>query len=228
MANSVYESAIIETVYGEKIYLTPLKIKYLRLFMDKFEEAKTVATQEDFLNVLLDCTAIAMMQYKPEVKTREDVEDLFDIKTIHIIVDIAAGIKLNKDNKEEKEVSTVKDGQTWDTMDLVKLESEVFLLGIWKDYEELESSLSMSELAVTLGAKREDDYQQKKFLAAIQGIDIDKQSGKADDNAWERLKTKVLSGGVTDDPNDILALQGENAQRLGFGIGEGLSYEKWD
>lgn len=228
MANSVYESAIIETVYGEKIYLTPLKIKYLRLFMDKFEEAKTVATQEDLLNVLLDCTAIAMMQYKPEVKTREDVEDLFDIKTIHIIVDIAAGIKLNKDNKEEKEVSTVKDGQTWDTMDLVKLESEVFLLGIWKDYEELESSLSMSELAVTLGAKREDDYQQKKFLAAIQGIDIDKQSGKADDNAWERLKTKVLSGGVTDDPNDILALQGENAQRLGFGIGEGLSYEKWD
>lgn len=228
MANSVYESAIIETVYGEKIYLTPLKIKYLRLFMDKFEEAKTVGTQEDFLNVLLDCTAIAMMQYKPEVKTREDVEDLFDIKTIHIIVDIAAGIKLNKDNKEEKEVSTVKDGQTWDTMDLVKLESEVFLLGIWKDYEELESSLSMSELAVTLGAKREDDYQQKKFLAAIQGIDIDKQSGKADDNAWERLKTKVLSGGVTDDPNDILALQGENAQRLGFGIGEGLSYEKWD
>ncbi len=228
MANSVYESAIIETVYGEKIYLTPLKIKYLRLFMDKFEEAKTVATQEDFLNVLLDCTAIAMMQYKPEVKTREDVEDLFDIKTIHVIVDIAAGIKLNKDNKEEKEVSTVKDGQTWDTMDLVKLESEVFLLGIWKDYEELESSLSMSELAVTLGAKREDDYQQKKFLAAIQGIDIDKQSGKADDNAWERLKTKVLSGGVTDDPNDILALQGENAQRLGFGIGEGLSYEKWD
>jgi hypothetical protein len=233
MANSVYESAIIETVDGERIYITPLKIKYLRLFMDTFEDARNAQTQDQFLDTLLDCTAVAMMQFKPEIKNREDVADAFDIKTVYKIVDVAAGIKLNqeKEKMEDAEVSVVKtggNGQTWDEMDLVKLESEVFLLGIWKDYEDLESSLSMSELAVTLGAKREEEYASKKFMAALQGVDIDKGSEERADNAFERMKTRIMTDGATDDPNDILALQGENAKKAGFGIGEGLSYEKWD
>ena len=84
----------------------------------------------------------------------------------------------------------------------------------------------MPELTTTLNAKRESDYREKKFLAAMQGVDLDKQTGKDQENAWERLKAKVFSGGKTTDPNDITALQGINAQRAGFGIGMGLSYEK--
>jgi hypothetical protein len=109
-------------------------------------------------------------------------------------------------------------------MKLAELEAEVFLLGIWKDYEELELSLSMPELTATLNAKRESDYTEKKFLAAIQGIDLDKQSNQR--NAWEDMKARVFSKGQTSDANDVLALQGPNAKKAGFGIGMGLDYEK--
>ena len=72
------------------------------------------------------------------------------------------------------------------------------------------------------------DYNDKKFHAAIQGVDIEGNNSKPEPDAWEKMKTRVLTNGATDDPNDILALQGEAATRAGFGIGEGLSYEKWD
>jgi hypothetical protein len=39
------------------------------------------------------------------------------------------------------------------------------------------------------------------------------------------MKARVFSGGATSDSNDIIALQGINAQKAGFGIGMGLSYE---
>ena len=112
---------------------------------------------------------------------------------------------------------------SWEDLDLAKLESEVFLLGIWKDYMELEASLSMPELMATIAVIRDLDYQEKKFLAAIQGVDLDKNSGKQDE--WENLKARVFSKGKTSDGNDVLALQGANAQKAGFGIGMGLDYE---
>lgn len=232
MATKIYESAIVETVYGEKIYITPLKIKYLRQFMDRFDLAKTSETGDELLMHILDCSVIAMQQYAPHIKTIDEVEDLFDIKTIYKILDIAAGIKMDPDKQKEnvetdvKKSESTKEGSAWDTMDLAKLEAEVFQLGIWKDYDELESSLSMSEITATLEAKREQDYTDKKFFAAIQGVDLDKQTKKED--PWQAMKARVFSGGSTGDPNDVLALQGHNAAKAGFGIGMGLSYEKWD
>ena len=233
MATKIYESAIIETVYGQKIYIIPLKIKYLRQFMDVFDSVKTAQDSDELLNHILECAVVAMQQYASEINSVEKIEDSFDIKTIYRILDIAAGIKLDQEKQEgqEEEIKQVKkedvkQSATWDTMDLAKLEAEVFQLGIWKDYDELESSLSMSEITATLEAKREQDYADKKFFAAIQGVDLDKQSGKS--NAWEEMKARVFSGGASSDPNDILALQGHNAAKAGFGIGAGLSYEKWD
>jgi hypothetical protein len=84
----------------------------------------------------------------------------------------------------------------------------------------------MSELTATLSSKRELEYLDKKFQASIQGIDLDKNVGKKD--AWEEMKARVFSKGQAADPNDVLALQGVNAQKAGFGIGMGLSYEKID
>ena len=60
-------------------------------------------------------------------------------------------------------------------------------------------------------------------MAAIQGVDLDKQSNKS--NAWEDMKARVFSKGKAKDANDIVALQGVNAQQAGFGIGLGLDYE---
>lgn len=212
---------------GMPVYLTPLKIKYLREFLEEFEHVKAANDDDEAIYRLTRCARVAMQQYHPEFKTVEDLEDNFDLKAIYKIINVAAGIKVNKDNEEETVRDQAKDsGSTWESLDLAKLESEVFLLGIWKDYEELERSLSMSELTATLTAKRELDYSDKKFQASIQGIDLDKNSGKQ--NAWEEMKARVFSGGNTSDPNDVLSLQGANAQKAGFGIGMGLSYEKID
>lgn len=227
MATKIYESDTVYTIDGISIYLTPLKIKYLREFLEEFEKVKSAKNDEEAIEKLTSCAAITMKQYYPKLKTVEDVEDNFDLKSIYKIINIAAGIKINKDQEEETVKKQATDsGATWETLDLAKLESEVFLLGIWKDYEELESSMSMSELTATLTAKRELDYSDKKFHASIQGIDLDKNTGKS--NAWEEMKARVFSGGKTNDPNDILSMQGANAQKAGFGIGMGLSYEKID
>ena len=224
MPTKIYESSTIRTVDGIPIYITPLKIKYLREFMDAFEFVKTAKDDDQAIFFLSECARIAMQQYYPSIATIAQLEDSFDLKTIYKILDVAAGIKISNPEKQVKEQAT-DSGVTWETLDLAKLEAEVFLLGIWKDYQDLETSLSMQELTKTLDAKREDDYATKKFLAAIQGIDLDKQSGKGEQNKWEEMKARVFSRGKTSDSNDITSLQGYNAQKAGFGIGLGLDYE---
>lgn len=207
-----------------EIYITPLKIKYLREFMEVFEQVKTSSTDDDAISNIVDCVRISMKQYYPLIKTTEEVEDHFDLKTLYSILEIAAGIKMNAENEQEPvSKQATEGGSSWDSLDLARLESEAFMLGIWKDYEELESHMSMPELVAILETKRENDYQDKKFLAAIQGVDLEAQSGKK--NAWEEMKAKVFSGGRAKDANDITALQGLNAQQAGFGIGMGLGYE---
>jgi hypothetical protein len=81
----------------------------------------------------------------------------------------------------------------------------------------------MPELASILESKRDQDHINRKFMAALQGVDIDKN--KASDNAWEQMKARVYSKGKTSNPNDIVALQGAAARKAGFGIGYGLDYE---
>lgn len=167
-----------------------------------------------------------MKQFLPEIKTIEQLEDTFDLPTMYRILDIAAGVKINEKSQETPVEQAKESGTSWEDMDLAKLESEVFLLGIWKDYDELETSLSMPELVATLSAKRDLDYSEKKFFAAIQGVDLDAQTGKS--NAWEDMKARVFSGGQATSANDVLALQGQNAVKAGFGIGMGLDYERID
>ena len=102
MATKVYESAIIHTIDGMGIYITQLKIKYLRMFMDTFDKSKEVKTQDEFIDVLIECCAVAMKQYYPIIQTAEEVADSFDIKTMYTILDIAAGIKMDPNKQEEK------------------------------------------------------------------------------------------------------------------------------
>jgi hypothetical protein len=226
MATKIYDVETILLIDGTEVRIIPLKIKYLREFMEKFEGVKKSSNDDEAIQFLLDCALIAMKQYYPIITTTGQLEDAINLPAIYRIIDVAAGIRVNEDNQEESvRDQATESGSTWESLDLAKLESEVFLLGIWKDYEELESSLSMPELVATLGSKRELDYDEKKFLAAIQGVDLDKQSGKQEANAWEKMKAKVFSGGKSSDPNDVVSLQGVNAQKAGFGIGMGMSYQ---
>lgn len=223
MATTVYNSDFIFLIDGTELEIAPLKIKYLREFMVKFQIVKTSKNDEEAIIALSECARICMKQYYPKIKTIEDLEDNVDLPTIYKILDIAAGIKINKEIEEPVKDQAIDSTTTWETLDLAKLESDVFLLGIWKDYEELELSLSMPELVLTLGSKRELDYQEKKFLAAIQGVDLEENKEKQ--NAWEEMKARHFSKGATSNSNDIVAYQGANAQKAGFGIGMGLGYE---
>ena len=226
MATTIYNSQIIHLFDGTELEIIPLKIKYLREFMDVFENIKETKNDDEAIAVLVECVRVCMKQYYPQISnTIEQVEDNIDMPTIYKILDTSAGIRINKKSQEPVKDQAIDSGQTWESLDLAKLESEVFLLGIWKDYQELEKSLSMPELIATLEVSRELDYTEKKFLAAIQGVDLDGQTNKdKGQKEWEDMKARVFSGGKATDSNDVLALQGVNAQKAGFGIGMGLDY----
>jgi hypothetical protein len=87
------------------------------------------------------------------------------------------------------------------------LESEVFLLGHWKNFDELESNLSLEELMALIEFSRNKDYKEKKFVAAVNGVDIDEDSEES-----------------TSRTSDILINQGQHASDEGFGINEGLGH----
>jgi hypothetical protein len=227
MATTIYKSEIIYLFDGTELEIVPLKIKYLREFMQAFENVKVTKNDDEAIAALVECVRVCMKQYYPSISgTVEDIEDSIDMPTIYKVLDVSAGIKINKKSEEPVKDQAVESGSTWNDLDLAKLESEVFLLGIWKDYQELELSLSMPELMATLEVSRELDYAEKKFMAAIQGVDLDKESGKSKgQQEWEDMKARVFSGGQTSDANDILSFQGPKAQKAGFGIGMGLDYE---
>lgn len=82
----------------------------------------------------------------------------------------------------------------------------------------------MPELTAILVASREKQNDHNKFLAAIQGIDIEGGNEQGGQKEWEDLKARVFSGGQSIDSGDILSLQGQNAVKAGFGIGAGLEY----
>ena len=230
MATKVFKTSQIILLNNQIIECSPLKIKYMREFMDIFINMENSKNDDDSIEILLECSRVCMKQYNPSLCL--DLEEYVDLNALYDIVEIAAGIKIKpQTTKEEetpiKEISKNKEKeQGWFDLDLAKLEAEVFTLGIWKNYEELEISLSIPELMQTLSSKRDLDYEEKKFLAAIQGVDLDKnnQNGKGQ-KEWEDMKARVFSGGQTSDGNDVLSLQGANAAKAGFGIGMGLDYE---
>lgn len=228
MATKIYNTKEISLFDGTKIEASPLKIKYLREFMDVFSTIKNSQSDDESITILTECVRICMKQYYPKISNSiEEVEDNLDMPTMNEILDIAAGVKINGDNEEpvKEQAEKSESGNSWEDLDLIKLESEIFVLGIWKNYDELESNISMPELMAILSGRRELDYQEKKFMAAIQGVDIDKGTEDDPQKKWEDMKARVFSRGATNDSNDVLALQGQNAKKAGFGIGMGLDYE---
>ena len=233
MPTEVYKTGYVKTIDGLEIEIIPIKIKYLRQLMAAFDNVQQSQNEEETIEVLAECCRIAMKQYYPEFsKDVFQIEDNFDLDSIYDILKYSAGIDIKK-NSDEAVVDQAKkedNESSWNSLDLAKLESEVFLLGIWKNFDELESSISIEELMQILSITRDLDYEEKKFSAALQGIDLDSQSGKGDQKVkgqkeWEDMKARVFSGGATSDSDDVLSLQGQNAKKAGFGIGMGLGYE---
>lgn len=87
----------------------------------------------------------------------------------------------------------------------------------------------MPELLTTLESYREQKDQDRKFMAAIQGIDIDggEESKEAREFDEVRKRANMKARGKDPDANDVVDLQGELANQEGFGINvdQGLVYE---
>lgn len=92
MATTINEEKKIELFDGTSITIRPLKISLLRDFMKKFEKISEVADDNDkSMNLLMECVAIAMKQYNPELADIKKLEDLVDLPTVYKIVEEASG-----------------------------------------------------------------------------------------------------------------------------------------
>jgi hypothetical protein len=99
----------------------------------------------------------------------------------------------------------------------------VFLLGHWKDYDELETSLSMPELTATLKAMYSAESRKNKFMASLQGVNLDSSdSGDTSGKQPSTLKDiqaramERLSGG-----NE----KSSSAVKYGFTPDMGVAYD---
>lgn len=76
---------------------------------------------------------------------------------------------------------------------MAALESEALLLGIWKNVQELEESISLPEIEAILKEARDKEQRHHRFLAAIQGIDLDKHTTDNGEDRVEAAKRRVAA-----------------------------------
>lgn len=92
----------------------------------------------------------------------------------------------------------------------------MFLIGSWKSIEELEEHLTLPELNLLLEVTGDKEASKREFLAAIQGIDINKNKDKQD-SKFEDVKRRAYAKalGVSEDRIDSAKTKAET----GFGFG---------
>ena len=99
MATKVYETVELELLDGRTITVKPLNLKNLREVMKKWQKASEVQNEDEFLDVLIQCTSIAFRQFAPDLaETKEQLEEAVDLQTMYKILEVAADIKLNDPN----------------------------------------------------------------------------------------------------------------------------------
>jgi len=101
MATKVYETIELELLDGRTITVKPLNLKNLRQVMKEWQKASEVKSEDEFLDVLIECTSIAFKQFAPDLVaegSEEEIEELVDLQTMYKILEVAADIKLNDPN----------------------------------------------------------------------------------------------------------------------------------
>ncbi len=88
----------------------------------------------------------------------------------------------------------------------------------------MEDNLSMPELIQTFKSMQKSESEKRKFLAAIQGVELDDAEEQEESKSFEDVRRKAL--GITASASDVVSLQGQFASEAGFGIGAGLGYKK--
>lgn len=70
--------------------------------MEAWKKTETLKDENEFLEILVECTQLSMKQYAPSLaEDREALEDALDIQTMYKILEVGADIKLNDPNQQE-------------------------------------------------------------------------------------------------------------------------------
>ena len=81
----------------------------------------------------------------------------------------------------------------------------------------------MPELIQTFKSMQKTESEKRKFLASIQGVDLNDNSNENEGgSSFEDVKRRAL--GITTSADDVVSLQGSFAAEAGFGVGAGLGY----
>jgi hypothetical protein len=103
MDKAIYNTQYVYTIYDKEIEISPLKIKYMREFMECFKTIHEVNSRSEAVDIIAKCVQISMKQFCPEIsKSVEDIEDNFDLQTLYNILEYAGGIKFNKEENDEE------------------------------------------------------------------------------------------------------------------------------
>jgi hypothetical protein len=79
----------------------------------------------------------------------------------------------------------------------------------------------MPELIQTFKAMQKTESEKRRFLASIQGIDLN-ESQEETGPSFEDIQRRAL--GIDASGDDVVSLQGNLAAQSGFGVGLGLGY----
>jgi hypothetical protein len=79
----------------------------------------------------------------------------------------------------------------------------------------------MPELIITLQAKNRKELEDRKFLASLQGVDLEESQ---ETTSFDDVRRRAL--GINASADDVVSLQGTFANEAGFGIGAGLGYRR--
>jgi hypothetical protein len=80
----------------------------------------------------------------------------------------------------------------------------------------------MPELIQTFKAMQKTEEEKRKFLAGLQGINLDDEQEEGP--SFEDVQRRAY--GIHAKGDDVVSLQGPFAAQAGFGIGMGLGYEQ--
>lgn len=99
MATNVVDIVTVTLDDGIKLECKPLKIKYLRKFMERISDLSAIVEDNvKSLDVITDCCEIALEQYAKDRWTRDELEELLDLPTMYRIIEGASGIVLDGDD----------------------------------------------------------------------------------------------------------------------------------
>ena len=73
MATKIYESGIVKLLDDREVEIKPLKIIYLRQFMDLFEFVRASRNDDEAIMYLTHCALVAMKQFAPDIETLEQL-----------------------------------------------------------------------------------------------------------------------------------------------------------